>query len=59
MIDPRECAKKLVAPGKGILAADESVKTADKRLAAYDIETGPEMRRQYRELFFGTPGIEE
>ena len=59
MIDPRECAKKLVAPGKGILAADESVKTADKRLLACGIETGPEMRRQYRELFFGAPGIEE
>jgi fructose-bisphosphate aldolase class I len=59
MHDPRECAKLLVAPGKGILAADESASTADKRLSSQGIEANEEMRRQYRELFLGTPGIEE
>lgn len=51
-------ARKLVAGGKGILAADESPTSADKRLAAYGIATGEESRRQYRELFLCTPGIE-
>lgn len=51
-------ARSLFAPGKGLLAADESVHTATTRLADYGIQTGPEMRRQYRGLFFGAEGIE-
>ncbi len=58
MIDLVATARELVPPGKGILAADESVATATKRLATYDIKTSEEMRRQYRDLFLGTPGIE-
>jgi len=55
-----DTASMLVAPGRGILAADESNESADeKRLAAFGIETGPEMRRKFRDLFLGTPGIEE
>ncbi len=53
-------ARTLVSPGKGLLAADESTQTADvKRLAAYGIPTGPEMRRKFRDLFLDAPGIEE
>jgi fructose-bisphosphate aldolase class I len=52
-------ARSLFGGGKGILAADESVHTATKRLADFGIPTSAEMRRLYRELFFGTPGIEE
>jgi len=52
-------ARSLFAPGKGILAADESVHTATARLASYGIATSSEMRRQYRELFFGAEGIEQ
>lgn len=48
----------MFASGKGILAADESVHTATTRLASYGIATSPEMRRQYRDLFFGTEDIE-
>lgn len=59
MIDLRERATTLMAAGKGILAADESVHTADKRLASFDIEIGEENRRKDRELFLGTPGIED
>jgi len=59
MIDLSDIAQRLVAPGKGILAADESVGSADKRLAAYGIETGEKMRREYRDLFLATPGIEQ
>lgn len=51
-------ARSLFSPGKGILAADESVHTATARLASYGIATSEEMRREYRELFFGTNGIE-
>ena len=51
-------ARSLFAPGKGLLAADESVHTATARLASYGIATGAEMRRQYRDLFFGAEGIE-
>jgi fructose-bisphosphate aldolase class I len=46
-----ETVKKLLAKGKGILAADESNGTADKALAKNDIEGGEENRRRYRELF--------
>lgn len=59
MTDLVSIARALFINGKGILAADESVATATKRLASYGIATSPEMRRQYRELFFGTPGVEE
>lgn len=59
MTDLPGIAQKLLAPGKGILAADESVATATKRLAAYGIKTGPEERRQFRDLYLGTRGIEE
>lgn len=52
-------ARSLFAEGKGILAADESVHTATARLADFGIATGPEMRRQFRDLFLGAPDIEK
>ncbi len=52
-------AREMVAPGKGILAADESSGTATKRLEAEGIESTEETRRQYREVLFGAPGIGE
>ncbi len=51
-------ARSLFTGGKGILAADESVHTATKRLADFGISTSSEMRRLYRDLFFGAEGIE-
>ncbi|MBP6860589.1 MAG: fructose-bisphosphate aldolase class I [Candidatus Pacebacteria bacterium] len=59
MIDLCGCAKLLMAPGKGILAADESETSADKRLTAYGITPTKEMRRKYRNLFFTAPGAEK
>jgi fructose-bisphosphate aldolase class I len=59
MTDLSDIATRLLAPGKGLLAADESVATADKRLAQYGIPAGEEMRRAYRDLYLSTPGIEE
>ena len=54
-----EVAKALAAPGKGILAADESAPTCEKRFAAVGVPCTEENRRAYRELLFTTPGIEE
>lgn len=59
MVDLSRIASSLVAPGKGILAADESTKSADKRLALYGIEPSEEMRRKFRDLFLGAPGAEQ
>lgn len=52
-------ARSLFAPGKGFLAADESVTSATKRLAEHGIATSEEVRRQYRDLFIGADGIEQ
>jgi fructose-bisphosphate aldolase, class I len=50
-------ARALVAPGKGILAADESTGTIEKRLKSIDVESTEEARRSYREMLFTTPGL--
>jgi len=52
-----ETAKKLLAKGKGILAADESNGTADNRLESINLEGGEENRRRYRELFLCMDGL--
>jgi fructose-bisphosphate aldolase class I len=54
-----ETARELVAPGKGILAADESFGTIGKRFEALGIESSEDSRRAYRELLFTTEGIGE
>ncbi|PRP90377.1 class I fructose-bisphosphate aldolase [Enhygromyxa salina] len=51
-------ARELVAPAKGILAADESFSTIGKRLASIGVENTEEHRRTYRELLFSTAGVE-
>jgi len=55
----RQTAAALVAEGKGILAADESNGTMDKRLKAAGVEPGEEMRRALREVLFSTEGVGE
>ncbi|MBA2588176.1 MAG: fructose-bisphosphate aldolase class I [Alphaproteobacteria bacterium] len=45
-------AKKMVAPGKGILAADESTGTIQKRFDAIGVQNTEDNRRDYRELLF-------
>jgi fructose-bisphosphate aldolase class I len=55
--DLGKIAHALTADGKGILAADETVPTVTKRLAALKIESTPETRRAYRTMFFTTPSI--
>jgi fructose-bisphosphate aldolase, class I len=54
-----ETARAIVAGGKGLLAADETVPTLTKRLAALTIESTADSRRAYREMFFSTPGVSE
>ena len=53
-----DTARALVAPGKGILAADESDSTIQKRFDAIMLESTEELRRAYREILFTTPGAE-
>ncbi|MCA9699508.1 MAG: fructose-bisphosphate aldolase, partial [Myxococcales bacterium] len=52
-------ALALVAPGKGILAADESTSTIGKRLASIGVANDEEARRSYRELLFTANSIGE
>jgi len=50
-------ARKISAPGKGILAADESTGTIQKRFEAIKLDNTEENRRAYRELLFATPHL--
>jgi fructose-bisphosphate aldolase class I len=52
-------AERIVADGKGILAADESTGTIKKRFDSIGVESTEETRRAYRELLFTTEGAEE
>jgi fructose-bisphosphate aldolase, class I len=52
-------AAAMVAKGKGILAADESSATCEKRFKSVGVECTEENRRGYRNLLFSTPGIEQ
>lgn len=52
-------AKSMVATGKGLLAADESDKTCQKRFNSVGVECTEESRREYRGLLFTTPGAEQ
>ena len=54
-----ETAKALVADNKGILAADESSGTIEKRFESIGLESTEESRRAYRDMLFTTPGLEE
>ena len=51
--------KAMVAPGKGILAADESMGSIEKKFAKINLPSTEENRRAYRDMFFTTPGMEE
>jgi fructose-bisphosphate aldolase class I len=54
-----ETAAALLASGKGILAADESDATAEKRLSMVHLPNTPENRRAWREAMLSAPGLEE
>ncbi len=52
-------AERMVAPGKGILAADESSGTIEKKFGKIGVVSTEDNRRAYRGLFFTTPGFGE
>lgn len=52
-------AKLLSAPGKGILASDESNGTCGKRFEAIGVENTEQNRNDYRELLYTVDGLEE
>ena len=59
MSDLEATARAMVAPGKGILAADESSPTIKKRFDSIQVESTEENRRAYREMLFVTKGAEK
>ncbi len=58
-MDMAAVAQALVAPGKGILAADESHGSIEKRFKIIGLENSETARRDYREMFFTTEGAAE
>ena len=54
-----ETAAAMVAPGKGILAIDESTGTIKKRLDSVNVENSETNRRDYRDMLLTTPDLGE
>lgn len=52
-------ARALGAPGKGVLAIDESTPTIKKRFAAIDVESTPETNNAYRDILLTAEGLSE
>lgn len=52
-------AGRMVAGHRGLLAADESTGTIEKRFKAVGVVSSEETRRAYREMLFTTPGMEK
>ncbi len=57
--DLESTVASLLAPGRGILAADESLRTIEKRFAAAGVPPTRDNRAAYREMLFTTPGLSE
>ncbi len=55
--DLADVARQMVAPGKGIIAIDESAKTIKKRFDGVGLECTEETRRAYREMLLTTPNL--
>ena len=58
-MDMASTISTVVAPGKGLLAADESQATIRRRFEPYGIELTEENRRRYRQMLLTTPGLVE
>jgi fructose-bisphosphate aldolase class I len=52
-------AQAMAGPGKGILAADESTGTIEKRFAGIKVENTEENRRAYRDMLFTAKGLSQ
>ena len=57
--DLESVALTLVAEGKGILAADETIPTLTRRFDTLGIQSTEQSRRTYREMLFTSPGAAE
>jgi fructose-bisphosphate aldolase class I len=57
LVELNRVARAMVAPGRGILAADESAGTVKKRFDAIGVESTETNRRDYRELLFRSKGM--
>ncbi|MBT3397267.1 MAG: fructose-bisphosphate aldolase class I, partial [Alphaproteobacteria bacterium] len=55
--DLEAIANRMVEGGRGILAADESSGTANKRLTSVNVDPTEDNRRDYREMLFRTPDL--
>ena len=54
-----QIAKQMVAPGRGLIAADESATTCKKRFDSVGVDCSEENRRLYRTMMFETAGLEQ
>lgn len=54
-----DIAQAMVAPGKGIIAIDESTNTIKKRFEAVGVENTEEHRRAYREMLLTAPNLSQ
>jgi len=54
----QDTIQKLLSEGKGLLAADESTHTIEKRFSTLGLTSTPELNKKYRGMLFTTPGIE-
>ena len=59
MSELNQIALKIVSNEKGILAADESTPSMDKKFNAIGIESSPENRLKYREILFSAAGMKD
>ena len=57
--DLHATAQEIVADNRGILAADESSGTIEKRFDSIGLDSTEENRRAYRDMLFTTPSLEE
>jgi len=55
----KQTGERMVAPGKGILAADESAVTCKKRFDSVGVECTEDNRRAYRQTLFTAEGLEQ
>lgn len=58
MQELHEVASALMAPGKGVLAADESIGTMSRRLEDAGVAPNADARRDYRRLLLTTPALD-
>ena len=56
-MDIEQIAKQMVAKGKGILAADESTGTMEKRLKSVNVDCTEKNRLNFRETLFSSPSM--